>query len=117
MTADEFRDLMAHDERLTVGHPVTVRWTTNHRCYAAPGRVQQVNATSVLVALDVALCTTSLAEQELATADGILYPAGHVITVPRITDMRRWTAHNCTTDAELDRAVRKETVCRPRPSS
>jgi hypothetical protein len=110
MTADEFRALMAHDERLTVGHPVTVRWTTNHRSYAAPGHVVQVHAKSVLVALDVAIHTAILADRALANTDGILYPAGQVITAPRITDMRRWTANNCTTDAEFDRACRKETV-------
>jgi hypothetical protein len=110
MTADEFRALTAHDERLTVGHPVTVRWTTNHRSYAAPGHVVQVHAKSVLVALDVAIRATSPADRTLANADGIIYPAGHVITAPRITAMRRWTANHCTTDAELDRACRKETV-------
>ncbi len=110
MTADEFRVLTAHDERLTVGHLVTVRWTNNHRSYAAPGHVVKMHATSVLVALDVAIRATSPADRTLANADGILYPAGHVITAPRITDMRRWTANNGTTDAELDRACRKETV-------
>ena len=110
MTAEVLRVLTAHDERLTVGHLVTVRWTNNHRSYAAPGHVVKVHAKSVLVALDIAVRATRPADRALANADGILYPAGHVITAPRITAMRRWTANHCTTDAELDRACRKETV-------
>jgi len=110
MTADAFRAFMAHDERLTVGHPVTVRWTNNHRDYEAPGHVTKMNAKSVLVALDVAIRATSPADRSLANADDVIYPVGHVIKAPSISDRQRWTANNCTTDAELDHVFGKETA-------
>ena len=110
MTAEALRVLTAHDERLTVGHVVTVRWTNNHCYYEALGHVTKVNAKSVLVALDVAIRAISPADRALANAGGIIYTAGHVITAPRITDMRSWTANNGTTDAELDRVFGKETL-------
>lgn len=80
MTADEYNQLRDFDASLAVGKEVIFRFTNNHRYRRVKVKITKVNAKSVLGA-----CNTDLG----------VYPAGHEFKVPRITNIKGWTANNC----------------------
>ena len=80
MQPEEFRKLIAVDEKLQLGETCRVRWTNCYRSYEAEGIIARLNRQSVAVEL------TQAKEN---------YPIGHTIKVARITDWKNWTPNNC----------------------
>jgi len=80
MNATEFKGLLQLDATLKPGDTVHAMWTNSGHYYECPGTIVRLNDKSVVVALSTAIDS---------------YPAGHKITVPRITDFKRWNANNC----------------------
>ncbi len=75
-----FERSIQFEDGLTVGTPVTIRWTNSSRFYAAPGRVARINAKSFTVALD-------------AVPTGTSYVIGQSINAPRFAS-NSWSTHN-----------------------
>ena len=83
MNAEEYKTLLAHDVSLQVGQEVWFRFTNNNRFRRVKVKIAKINAKSVL--------GENL--EEVKTDLGT-YPKGHVFKVPRITDLKGWTANN-----------------------
>ena len=82
MTADEYEQLVKDDDRLALGVPVEVRYTSSAGLpIVARGAVAKLNGKSVVVRLD----------------------SGPRVTVPRVSDIKRWSPDQCaiTLDGEL----------------
>jgi hypothetical protein len=89
MTAEQFRTMSTWDAALTVGQPVTIRWTNSHRAFASIGTVMKLNPKTVLVAI----------EHEIRdTHNRLQYPAGIKIKAPRFLTPG-WSANNCVEEA------------------
>ena len=76
----DYTRVMAFDRALRVGQRVAVRWTWNYGYYCDTGIVVKLNAKSARVQLDGAKPT--------------YLPAGHVVFVPRVTDLDKWSWNN-----------------------
>lgn len=94
MTDHETQTLLDFDEALTVGQHIEAHWTNCGRRYVAPATVTKVNAKSVLVALGADVREALYGETEGASDDGIVYPAGHTITLPRLGNAKNYSANN-----------------------
>lgn len=77
MTDTELAVLFAEDEKLVVGLTVNVFWKSAGRSWQSWGVIEKINPSSVKVRL-------------------VGYPpAAPLITVPRIDNIKQWTANNC----------------------
>jgi hypothetical protein len=90
MTADEYKALIAEDEALAVGDRVWFRFTNNGRYRRVMVRLVKINAKSLIGEV--------IARYE--PESGFTYPAGQRLKVPRISDIKQWTANNRCEPAE-----------------
>lgn len=78
MNADQLKILFEEDDRLAEGVPVIVYW----KAYSGQAVVKKLNKRSVTVELTEPAVNCTI-------------PAGTEITVPRIDNIKKWTANNC----------------------
>jgi hypothetical protein len=97
MNAHEFRTRAAFDTALTVGQHVMIHWTNSSRWYDAAATITKVNGKSVLAAIEHPIYG------DYGEGKRLLYPAGHVIKAPRLTDIKAWTVNNCVTPLDKPR--------------
>ena len=85
MIADEVREVLDFEGRLTPGSPVVFRFTRNFNQYVGLGWVVRVNLKSVRVCLTEPLhYQTGAGEMQV----------GHSLSVPLFGDMERWSCNN-----------------------
>jgi hypothetical protein len=102
MTAMHFRDLMTFDAALHIGQHVRISWTCCYRSCDATATVTKLNRKSVLAAIDEPIYASPhlvYGSPRLGTP-ALIYPAGHIIKVPRFTASKEWTAYNCVVPLE-----------------
>lgn len=85
MIADECRAVMSFEAGLREGSPVKVVWTNGGMAYSANAAVRCVYVKSVRVALTGGI---------LNVWRETIYPVGHEIVVPLLTDYLRWSAQD-----------------------
>lgn len=83
MTAEQAKMVFDFDADLKVGDEIEARWTNSFRLWSGKATIVKLNAKSIRVRL-----TDNVGDPRRH------YPAGREITLPRISDLKRWSQNN-----------------------